>query len=816
MGTATVRRSGGPGVPKSIWSGLTVENDDPRSNPCLHCGNALGPNDPVPFCCHGCQGAHAVLAACGLGDFHSLRAGQAPLRPVAAIADDAWVDGAAFRTTHERARADGLVAIRWRVEGVHCAACVWLLERLPRLNAGIRSARLSLADDALDLVVDPQQCPPSRQRALVASLGYRLRPLEPGQQRGADREEKRARVLRLAVAAGSALGAMHLSFNVLAGDLTGDLPAAERAFYGWTALAVAAPGLTYGATAYWRGLLAAWRVRRVTIDALTALVIVIAVVAAVIANVRGTGDLYVDAAAMFVTLLSGSRMVLAGVRERIQRRLGHGSALFGESARRLDDDDRLQVVAVDRLAVGDRISVHPGAIIPADGVLLRGDAQVSTAVLTGESRPVRLDAGAAVWAGSRCISGTGVLRCTAVGEATRIGGLVQQARQTAGSTAGSSERWVGWFGPLVLLVVAATMLWWWWIDPSRVLDAVVAVILVSCPCALGIALPLAGAVVLARGEAQGILVRDPTALVRAATLRTAVVDKTGTLTDGAPTCVLWSTNGTASELAWVLAVAARSSHPLAQALLAEAERRGLAAAPGDLQVTTVAGRGIFAETPIGLVRLGSAVHVGIPVGSAVPGSQVHASVHGRAVLHAVFADPLQAGAGGAIDALRQHGLAIHIASGDRSPVVAAAAVALGIPAAHVHAECLPEDKAALVHDLRRHGPVVMIGDGVNDAAALTAADLAIGLHGGLAACLDRCDVVVPAGRIAVVPAIIAAGFALRRTMRICLALSVLYNVAGIAAIWAGWVGPIICAIAMPASSLTVLLVAMRCRAFKQP
>lgn len=780
---------------------------------CRHCGSRLGPGDPAPFCCGGCQGAHAVLVSCGLGDFHQLREGQAPFRPAVPIADDDWVDDATFRAAHERPLGDGLVALRWRVEGIHCAACVWLLERLPRIDPAIKSARLSLADDALDLVVDPTCCPPSRQRAVVASLGYRLRPLDPGTRPGADRREKRARVLRLAVAAGSALGAMHLSFNVLAGDLTGDLPAAERAFYGWTALVVATPGLTYGAASYWRGLLAAWRVRRVTIDALTALVIAIAVAAAVVANLRGTGDLYVDAAAMFVTLLSGSRLILSGVRERIQRRLGHGSALFGESARRLDDDDHEQVVAVDRLVVGDQVRLSPGGIVPVDGIVLSGDAQVSLAVLTGESRPVQLDAGEPAWAGSRCLAGTGVLRCTAVGATTRIGMLVQRARSAAVGGASSSESWVGWFAPVVLAVVAATALWWWWIDPARILDAVVAVILVSCPCALGIALPLAGAVVLARGEGCGVLVREPTALLRAATVRTAVVDKTGTLTEGAPTCVLWSADGPAPAIAWVLAVAARSAHPLAQALLTEAERRSLHAASGELHVTHHAGRGIEAMTPAGLVRVGSAAYVGITPGGVAAGSQVHASIDGRPVVHAVFADALQEGAGATIAWLRHQGVAVHIASGDRAPVVAAAAVELGIAASQVHAECLPEDKAALVQELRRHSPVVMIGDGVNDAAAMAAADLAIGLHGGLAACLDRCDVVVPAGRIAAVPAIIEAGTALRCTMRVCLALSLVYNVAGVAAVWAGWVGPIICAIAMPVSSLTVLLVALRCRAF---
>ncbi len=794
----------------------------PATDPvaCVHCGQKLAAADPAPFCCAGCRGAAAILSACGLTDFHTFRSGVAPLRPTAPAADDAWVDSVGFRTQHEHPRSDGLVAIRWRVEGIHCAACVWLLERLPRLDPGIRRARVNLADDAVDLVVDAQACPPSRQRALVASLGYRLRPFLAGEQPGPDRRERRARLLRFAVAAGSALGSMHVSVTVLAGDMAGDMSAATRALYGWTAVAVALPGLTFGAAAYWRGLFASWRVRRVTVEAITAIVIVVSLLAAVVANIRGRGDLYVDAAAMLVTLLSGARLILAGIRERIQRQLGRGGALFGESARRLSEStDVDELVPVAEVMPGDRLRITAGVVIPADGIIISGQPEISLAVLTGESRPQRIEVGETVWAGSRCRTGSAIMRCTAVGSATRVGKMIAESRVTTTDPSVGVDAWLRWFAPAMLVVLAATGLWWAWWDPSYMLNAMVAVLLISCPCALGIALPLASAMVLARAERAGIFVRDPQALLRVTAAHSVVFDKTGTVTAGAPVCTAWDVCGTPEELTWVFAVASRSEHPLSRAVVLEAANRGILPAAGACTVRTMPGQGIEADTPLGLLRVGRRAWVGpenhhnSAVAATGAGSVVAAALGERIIFQAYFHDDLLAEALPTVRALQHAGLRVELASGDNPLVVRTVAHQLGIVPDYTHAACLPDDKAALIRKLQTAGPVVMVGDGINDAAAMAQADFAIGVQGGLITCLDRCDVVVPHNGVSTVPMILAAGAHLRTTMQWCLGFSLLYHLCGIAAIWAGLIGPILCAIAMPASSLTVVAMVLRCRAF---
>lgn len=770
---------------------------------CRHCGAALEPGAPAPFCCHGCRAAHDLIQACGLADFHRLREGQAPLRPEVDAED--WVDGEGFRQRHEHDLGDGRRLIRWRVAGVHCAACVWLLERLPRLDPGICSARLDLSMLALDLVVR-EDCPPSRQRALVAGLGYRLLPWRPGDLRAVARSERRARVLRLAVASASALGAMHLALPLVAGDLTGDLDPATRIWYGWAAVLVALPGLTWAARPFWQALALSLRLRRLSVDAIAGGVIALALGAGVVSLLRGGGELYVDAAAMFVALLLGARLVLETLRERVARGIGHLPGLFGESAQRIDDRGAVTRIAIEDVVEGDRLRVAAGAIIPADGTVERAaDAQLSVAVITGESRGVRVVNGDRIWAGSRCLAGGLDLRVTAVGPSTRVGRLIQGARAGERRERGMTDRLLAWFVPVALALALVVGLVWWWYEPARAFEQVLAVLLAACPCAISLAAPLAGAAALAQALRRGILIRDPEALLRCAKVDTVVFDKTGTLTRGRPELRAWTvTEGAAADLPWVVALARRSTHPLAATLAAEATRRGVVAVADDLEVREVPGQGVEARTPLGCLRLGRAAFVGVAEETDGGGSRIHAAVDGRLLLSVDAGDDLAEGAGDVIAALPD--LALHLASGDRAAAVGEVAGALGFPGQRIHADLDPEAKAALVRSLG--GRVAMVGDGVNDAAAMGAASVGIAVRGGLAACIDRCDVVVGEGGLADVPAIFAAGRNLHASIRRCLVVSVVYHLAAIAAVLAGVIGPLVCAVAMPLSSLTVLGLAL--------
>ncbi len=779
---------------------------------CLHCGLLVGGSPFAPFCCAGCRTAREVIAACGLDAFYRLR-GDAPPAPVTAPAPDAaWFDSPAFARDHVHRFADGSAGIRWRVLGIHCAACVWLLEHLPRLSDGVLAARVDLGDETIAVRFAPERCSPGAQAALAARLGYRLQPAGGAAARRAERGARRGEMLRATIAVASAVGAMHIGMSVITGEIARDLEGAGRATFGWMSLLVALPALTYGAWPFWRGAFAALRARRATLDTTVAAVLVVAVGASLARLIAGSGDLWFDAAAMFVALLLGGRLAYGAARAAALRRLRPGDGVLPDAAERLATAEAAsgERVAVDDLAAGDLIAVAAGQALPADGTVVGGAGRVAAAVLTGEPRALAIGVGDAVWAGSACQAGRLVVRVEAAGAGSRVGRLLAAARSAPRrERRAAADRWQAWFAPGVLTLALAVWAGWQAIDPARALDQAIAIVLVCCPCALGLAAPLVGAIATARAARRGLLLRDADALAALAEAPTVVFDKTGTLTAGELTLTEWTGDPANPVLPWAAALAARSAHPVCAAI---GDRlRGWGIVPAALAAEACReepGRGLVAATPHGELRIGNSVHLGHVMPAADPAcSRVGIACAGRLVAAVSLTDGIKPGAANLVVALRARGVRVCLLSGDAPAAVATVAAVLGIDPADAHGGCLPEDKAARVAALRAGGTVVMIGDGVNDAPALAGADVAVGVRGGLAACLDRCDAVILDGGIDRLADLFATARAARRTVRCCLAVSLAYNAVGVVLVAAGAWGPLVCALAMPVSSLTVLAIA---------
>lgn len=780
---------------------------------CRHCAQPLASLAEGAFCCGGCRTAHEVIAACGLETFYRLRRGEAgPPAAVSFSLEARWMDGEAFAARHVHRLDEQRSIVRWRVEGIHCSACVWLLEHLPRLGQGISAARVDLADDALTVVFDPQRCPPSRQVELAASLGYRLRPrsASPGDGRDARRRE----VLRLIVSLASATGAMHVAMNLLAGGLSGDLDASSRQLFAWLVVPIAAPALTYGAWPFWRGAIAALRLRRITLDVTTVAVLVVAIAASLV-NLGSGGDLYLDAAAMFVALLLAGRAVASAVRRGAMRRLAGFGSLLPAHAVRLEVDGREQAVAMESLMPGDRIAVIADGIVPCDGVAEHG-GRVSLAVLTGEPHSVAVQPGDALWAGSVNRGERLTLRATACAAETRVGALLERARATASVEGQRAGRIAGWFAGLILLAALATGGLWLMLDPTRALDQTVGMVLALCPCALGLGVPLVHAVTTARAARRGLVVREAWALETLAGASDIVFDKTGTLTVGEPDLMHWELlDGTIAP--WLLAAEERSRHPVAVAVAQRLRQTGITAV--ELAADSwreEPGRGVVVATPRGELRIGTPIHAGLPDWVVAPGvAPLAATLAERPVLRAAVGDALKPGAVDLVRGLVARGTRVHLLSGDAEAVVAEIGAELGLPGERCRGAVLPEGKRAYVAELVRAGATVaMIGDGLNDAAALATAQIGIGVRGGLAACLERCAVIATGGGIAELKALFRGARAMRGNLRACLTVALLYNLAAAGLVLAGAWGPLICAVAMPASSLTVLALAMLGRAFR--
>lgn len=785
---------------------------------CRHCAKPM-PALADGFCCAGCRTAHELIAACGLGDFYRLRSGPAPLRPPADAGADRVLGGQAV----PRLRADGLAEVEWYVDGLHCAACLWLLEHLPRLDPGVREARLAFARARLLVVYDPAASDPGRQAALIARLGYRARPFAAG-ARQADRE-RRDLLLRLGVSAASAVGAMHLALNLYAGELARDLDPAGERFFALMSVVVALPAALYGAAPILRGARAALAMGRLTVDVTSAAVIVIGMLASIGSLLADGTAVYGDAVAMFVALLLAARLTVLTARERVADSAVAFARLLPQVARRADG----RLVAAAELAAGEEITVASGEVLPCDGTVVGGQALVDASALSGESRPIVIPAGAAAYAGTVCRSEGLRLAVTAAGAATRMGRLLADLGAAAGRPARLTalvDRVQGVFAVTVALIALATFVGWWLASAGglvRGLDQAIAVILVSCPCALGLATPLVQAVALARAAGNGLLLRDVGVLDDLASggadFRHAVFDKTGTLTAGTIQVVEWRWLADETALpahdirAAVAAAEARSVHPLAGAIASHLA----GVAPAELSAWREStGQGIEATCGGHVLRVGSGAFSGVDTGVDGAGGSADGAALGRVGISwdgrpiAVLAcrDPIRAEAAALLARLRAAGIDCHLLSGDDRQVTAAVGAALGFAADRVHGGCSPEAKAAAIARLRVDGPVLMVGDGLNDAQALATADLGIGLRGGLEAAIASCRVFVARpDPLTAVGDLIDGAAATRRRLQALLTVSFAYNVVGIVLAVGGWWGPVICAIAMPLSSATVALMA---------
>lgn len=752
------------------------------------------------------------MRAAGFGDFHRLRGGSVGT-PVERIAPEpeaaAAFDGPAFAASQIHQRSDGLHAVTWSVTGMHCAACVWVLERLAVAAPGVRSSRVNLGQGSLDVIYDPMLCSPGRQVEVVAKLGYRLRPWVAQAVAAERKAVARDLLLRLAVAAACAVGAMQVSMNLWAGELARDLDPGNRVIFAWTSLTVALPAILWSAWPIHRAAWAALRARRWTVDLAASLAVSLALVGSLIHLAQGGNEVYGDAAAMFIALLLAARWAFYAAQEQVRRLAGQLDGLVPAIARRRIGSTSA-LIPVEDLAIGDVVEIKPGERLPCDGFVVDHAGRVEAAVLTGEARAERIPVGGDAFAGCTAVDPL-VLRVTATGTATRVGRLLCTAPTGPAAHDGNdaTAELIRWFMPALIITAIATGLGWWWAaGTERGLTQALAVLVVGCPCAIGLAAPLVTAAWIGRLAARGILVRDAVVLDRLAGIRAVVFDKTGTLSVGRMRVVTWNWTAMSASreelLGAVMAAEAEARHPAGAALSAWAAEQG-----GHLGVVTAvrefAGAGLSARWGAAELRIGTPSFAG---SGHEDGTVI--SVDGVVLAVVTLADPLRADAPAVVAAARARGWDVYLWSGDRPAAVAAAGAALGLPTESWAAACTPEDKAHRLRALRARGPVAMVGDGVNDAAALAEADVAIALRGGLTAALDHCQVFVAdaARGVSAVGDLLVAADHRRQRIRGLLTWAVIYNLIAIGLAAGGAWGPVVCAIAMPISSLLTVIAAL--------
>ncbi len=717
------------------------------------------------------------------------------------------------------------------LDGLRCAGCVQRVERSLREIPGVVHARVNHTTHRARVRVDPAVASADALVARVADLGYAATPFDPDALERPAARGTRLALIRLLVAAFLAGNVMMIALALYLAGPEGMEPDVRRGLR-WLAVALSLPAATWCAAPFWRGAWAGLRRGEVSMD----LPIALGVGAAFGASVTGTlaelPHVFVDSAAMIVFLILLGRTLERGARARAAGAVERLVALAPRRALRRTRDG-VETVPAEALAPGDRVVVAPGQTVPADGRVAAGETEVDESLLTGESRPVLRGPGDAVVGGSANRLAEIEVDVTArahAGTLARLAALLERAQTERPPIQRLADRVASVFAPSVLAVAAATALVWALLGRPgyEVLHIATAVLIVACPCALGLATPVAVTAAIGRAAALGVLFKNGEALERCAGVARVLLDKTGTLSEGRLAVdAVEPVDGVDADALVALAAGAEgaSVHPVAEALRAEAERRNLEPAPLAGERRTRPGLGVEAGAGPEAVRVGSRrllEEAGLKLPPALDerarkhaaaGASLAFVARGDAVLGAVsFVDPPRADAADACARLRGLGAAPVLVSGDHAEAVALAAARAGV--ADFHAEVSPEEKVAHVRRLRASGPVLVAGDGINDAAALAAADVGVAMAQGADVAVHAADVVVRAPRLGAVADTVALSRSALARIRENLGLAVAYNALAVPLAVAGVLSPLGAAVAMSLSSVVVTANAVRLLAWR--
>ncbi|MCG3202511.1 MAG: putative copper-importing P-type ATPase A [Gammaproteobacteria bacterium] len=809
--------------------------------PCFHCGEPVPAGTDLrveiegerqPMCCRGCQAAATLIVGAGLSEFYRHRTVVSPRveeMPAAVRERLAAWDHPAVRRQFTRERVDGSAESSLMIEKVACPACLWLIERYLAQQPGVLEVGLNYSTRRAR-VVHSAGVEISGLIRGIERLGYGAQPYDPRrQQQGSDRE-RRTLLRRLGVALVLGMQVMMVATAFYFDD--GYIAADHRQFLNVINLLLTTPVVFYSGTGFlqsaWRGL----RGGTLNMDLSVSLGILLAYVGSAWNTLADRGTTYFDAVVMFVTFLLAARylefMARARAIESVERMGRHLPLL----ARRFNPatGGTMEMAAPAELVPGDRLLVRPGEEIPADGVVAEGVSTVNESLLTGESTPVPKEEGAVLIGGSINVDSPLQMTVTRVGENTLLAGIVATLERALGERprlTALADRIAGWFVGAVLLIAALTALAGIAAHTGHWFANVLAVLVITCPCALSLAAPAAMTCAINALMSRGVLVVRSAAIETAARVTHIVFDKTGTLTHGAPRLAhtaLLGSHGAAECLALAAALEQHSEHPIAHAFRAAA--RGLCV-PCAAGVISEPGAGIHGEIGDRRWFLGSprfiAGHTGLqplPAAGSGPGpgpigTTVVLASEDRLVAAYTLLDEIRPEAAAVVRALRARGLRVTLLTGDQQPVSAAVADAVGIE--DRRAGMNPEAKLQAVRELQRGGAVVMmIGDGVNDAPVLAGAQVSIAMGGGAALAHSSADMVLLRGDLRGV--LLAVEHA-RKTCRIIrgnLWWALFYNVTGLPAAVLGLVNPLIAAAGMSLSSLFVLGNALRLRSVAEP
>jgi Cu2+-exporting ATPase len=783
---------------------------------CFHCGEPVpsacnlsveveGQQQPV--CCSGCEAVANLILQSGQSRYYQFRTDTAikPLDEDAGI-EESWKRYDDRHSLWGSRLKNGRYELLLQVEGIRCAACAWLIRSQLEVRPGIDQVQVDVATGFVRINWHPDKLSLSKIAAILSGVGYRPHLPLAGAEATGRQLERRSALKRLGVAGLGMMQVMMYAVSLYAGEAMGISEGSER-FLQWISLVVTTPVLFYSGRVFYTS---AWRSlsnRRVGMDVPVALAISIAFIMSCYNFLTGDGHVYFDSVVMFIFFLSLGRYAELVIRhQNLQTGLAL-ARLLPEWAELIREGESEQVPATD-LRTTDHVRVKAGLTFPADGVVLSGSTEVNEALLTGESRPVLKHVGDNVIAGSINQTQTVEVEVSKDPDESAVsvmGRMLMKSQTHRSRYARLSERYAGWFVAVVLSVASLTALFWLKQDVTMLFPATLAVLVISCPCALSLATPAAIASSSRALLEQGILLTRGAALEALHGVDTIVFDKTGTLTTGSPSVVNTVINPDREEFSpqEVLKLAALleldSSHPVAKAFSDSSVNRR------QVQVVTNHENGVEGRVENTMYRLGNAAFTRVNVIEISSGlGRVWLSDDKGWIARFDLDDGLRASANETIAALKSRGMELMILSGDHQQAVASVADRTGVE--QWYAEQSPRMKMDFLQSLQAEGKtVLMVGDGINDAPVLSAANVSMTVSGASELANSAADFILTANSLKYIETIFNSSDRTHTIIRQNLFWALAYNLLAVPFAAAGLIVPWMAALGMSLSSLLVVL-----------
>jgi len=772
------------------------------------------------FCCKGCQGVYHLLESEGLDTFYD-KLGNTTLQPAGMqISEDLEkFDLEGFKNKYIKTNEDGLSEIHLIIEGIHCSACVWLNEKVLHKTDGIIEASINYSNNKAKVVWDPEEVKLSQIIETIRSIGYNAYPYDPSLQEERANQAKKSYYSRILVAVFGTMNIMWIAIAHYAGYFTG-MQQNFKDILNVAEFILATPVLFYSGWIFFRGAYYGFKNHMVNMDTLVASGALSAYIYSIYAMTTQRGEVYFDSVVMIITfVLVGKYLEVLSKKHAVDTL----DSIMGSTPTEVTTlkEGVKSLVSVENVQVGDLIELKPGEKVVIDGVLISGQGSFDESSLTGENEPIHKQEGDTILSGSICLDS--VIHYEASKDVsgsllTSIVSLLEESITKKPHIEQLANTISGYFSNIILLIALLTFAGWYFINGSfeTALIIGISVIVIACPCALGLATPMATLVGISIAAKRGLLFKEATFLETMAKSNLLALDKTGTITEGKPSVVNEETFED-FDPALLLALVTTSNHPISKGISKYIVEKYDDLKTLQLQnIKSIEAKGIEAVLEDQILLGGNASLLqerGIYIDTNSENSLFFFVLDNKIVAKYELSDTIRKGAKEAIEQIRSMSIEVIMLTGDHEQSAKKVAKEVGIE--QVHAKLLPQDKAAEIQNFQKEGKiVVMVGDGINDTIALAQSNIAIAMGRGADVAINVSDVVLLDEK----PQSILEAYTIsRRTYRAVkenLGFSLLYNVIAVPLAVAGFVNPLIAALSMSLSSLIVVGNSMRIKFLK--